>query len=257
MIVGCGPAGLSAAVYATSEGLSTLVVDEGGLGGQATSSALIRNYLGFPRGISGGRLAEQAYEQAWVLRRQLRLHAARDRPRARRRGDPRGALGARPGDRPLGDPRDRRDLQAAGRPGARGAERRGRLLRRPRLGGPGPEGLEVYVVGGANSAGQAALHLARLRQPGDARRARADRSTPACRTTSCARSRPRRTSTCGSAARSSAAAETAGSSTSSCGRRSGEEETVPARGTVPDDRRAPAHGLAAARRRQGRPRGSC
>src|SRR5436190_1148772 len=45
----------------------TLGGDEGGLGGQATSSPLIRNYLGFPRGVSGRRLAQQAYEQAWVF----------------------------------------------------------------------------------------------------------------------------------------------------------------------------------------------
>ena len=50
VIVGAGPAGLSAAVYGASEGFSTLVVDEGGIGGQATSSSLIRNYLGFPEG---------------------------------------------------------------------------------------------------------------------------------------------------------------------------------------------------------------
>jgi len=61
VIVGAGPAGLSAAVYGASEGFSTLVVDEGGLGGQATSSLLIRNYLGFPGGVSGRRLALQAY----------------------------------------------------------------------------------------------------------------------------------------------------------------------------------------------------
>ena len=67
VIVGAGPTGLSAAVYGASEGLSTLVVDSGGIGGQATSSSLIRNYLGFPLGISGGRLAQQAYEQAWIL----------------------------------------------------------------------------------------------------------------------------------------------------------------------------------------------
>jgi thioredoxin reductase (NADPH) len=57
VIVGAGPTGLSAAVYGASEGFSTLVVDEGGIGGQATSSSLIRNYLGFPRGISGRQLA--------------------------------------------------------------------------------------------------------------------------------------------------------------------------------------------------------
>jgi thioredoxin reductase (NADPH) len=67
VIAGAGPAGLSAAVYGASEGFSTLVVDEGGIGGQATSSSLIRNYLGFPRGVSGRRLAQQAYEQAWVF----------------------------------------------------------------------------------------------------------------------------------------------------------------------------------------------
>ena len=67
VIVGAGPAGLSAAVYGASEGFRTLVVDQGGLGGQATSSSLIRNYLGFPRGVSGRRLSQQAYEQAWVF----------------------------------------------------------------------------------------------------------------------------------------------------------------------------------------------
>jgi thioredoxin reductase (NADPH) len=64
VIVGSGPAGLSAAVYAASEGLRVLVVDAGGIGGQARSSSLIRNYLGFGRGVSGSRLAEEAYQQA-------------------------------------------------------------------------------------------------------------------------------------------------------------------------------------------------
>ena len=67
VIVGAGPAGLSAAVYGASEGFRTLVVDRGGVGGQATSSSLIRNYLGFPRGISGRQLAQSAYNQAWVF----------------------------------------------------------------------------------------------------------------------------------------------------------------------------------------------
>ena len=64
-IVGAGPAGLSAAVYATSEGLSTLLLEREAIGGQAGSSSLIRNYLGFPRGISGAGLATRAFEQAW------------------------------------------------------------------------------------------------------------------------------------------------------------------------------------------------
>ena len=67
LIVGAGPAGLSAAVYGASEGFRTLVVDTAGIGGQARSSSMIRNYLGFPRGISGALLARHAYEQAWIL----------------------------------------------------------------------------------------------------------------------------------------------------------------------------------------------
>jgi thioredoxin reductase (NADPH) len=162
VIIGAGPAGLSAAVYGASEGFDTLVVDEGGIGGQATSSSLIRNYLGFPRGVSGGRLAEQAYEQAWVLGAQFALMQ--------------NAVGL-----------ERRDglirvtLSAHGELSARAVIlATGATYRRigvPELeelngagvfyGGPTSEahglaGHEVYVVGGANSAGQAALHLARF-----------------------------------------------------------------------------------------------
>ena len=61
-VVGAGPAGLAAAVYAASEGLSTVVLESGAVGGQASS--MIRNYLGFPRGISGMRLAQRARTQA-------------------------------------------------------------------------------------------------------------------------------------------------------------------------------------------------
>jgi thioredoxin reductase (NADPH) len=67
LIVGSGPAGLAAAVYASSEGLTTLVVEAESIGGQAASSSLIRNYLGFSRGISGADLAQRAYQQAWVF----------------------------------------------------------------------------------------------------------------------------------------------------------------------------------------------
>ena len=63
-IVGAGPAGLAAAVYATSEGLSTLVLDCRSFGGQAGASARIENYLGFPTGISGMALMARAYNQA-------------------------------------------------------------------------------------------------------------------------------------------------------------------------------------------------
>jgi thioredoxin reductase (NADPH) len=67
VIVGAGPAGLAAAVYGASEGLETIVIEREAVGGQAGTSPLIRNYLGFPRGISGGELAQRAYEQAWLF----------------------------------------------------------------------------------------------------------------------------------------------------------------------------------------------
>ena len=63
-IVGAGPAGLAAAVYAASEGLSTAVIDEWAPGGQAGSSSAIENYLGFPEGVSGAELADRARRQA-------------------------------------------------------------------------------------------------------------------------------------------------------------------------------------------------
>jgi thioredoxin reductase (NADPH) len=161
VIVGAGPAGLSAAVYGASEGFDTLVVDEGGIGGQATSSSLIRNYLGFPRGVSGRRLAQQAYEQAWVfgasfsfmqkvtdLRREhdgiFVTLAESGRVRAR------AVLLATGADyRRLGVP-ELETLSGAGVfYGGTASE------------APGMVGRDVYVAGGANSAGQAALHLAR------------------------------------------------------------------------------------------------
>ncbi|HET7277327.1 MAG TPA: NAD(P)/FAD-dependent oxidoreductase [Dermatophilaceae bacterium] len=64
VVVGAGPAGLAAAVYAASEGLSTIVIEADAVGGQAGTSSMIRNYLGFPRGISGMRLAQRARFQA-------------------------------------------------------------------------------------------------------------------------------------------------------------------------------------------------
>jgi thioredoxin reductase (NADPH) len=162
VIVGSGPAGLSAAVYGASEGLSTLVVDSGGIGGQATLSSLIRNYLGFPRGISGRRLAEEAYEQGWVfgarfafMQEVVGLH--------------------RDGDRIAVELADFPDVKARAvilAPGAAwrhlGAEHLEALALNGAgvfYGGPATEAAamvdrEVFVVGGANSAGQAALHLA-------------------------------------------------------------------------------------------------
>ena len=67
VVVGAGPAGLAAAVYDASEGLDTLVVEQRSIGGQAGTSSMIRNYLGFHRGISGGELAHRAWQQATLL----------------------------------------------------------------------------------------------------------------------------------------------------------------------------------------------
>jgi thioredoxin reductase (NADPH) len=85
VVVGAGPAGLSAAVYAASEGLRTLVVDRESIGGQASTSSLIRNYLGFPLGVSGADLCNRALDQAWsfgaetsVLREVRGLHIEPD-----------------------------------------------------------------------------------------------------------------------------------------------------------------------------------
>jgi thioredoxin reductase (NADPH) len=73
VIIGAGPAGLAAAVYGASEGLSTVIVERETFGGQAGTSSLIRNYLGFSRGISGSELAWQAYQQAWLFGASFRL----------------------------------------------------------------------------------------------------------------------------------------------------------------------------------------
>jgi thioredoxin reductase (NADPH) len=161
LIVGAGPAGLSAAVYGASEGFRTLVIDTHGIGGQARSSSLIRNYLGFPRGVSGGLLARQAYEQAWVFG--ARFAFLQEVTGLRREGDrlvatlSEGAtvtaravvLATGVTYRRLGIP----TLEALAGAGVFS-------------GGAGSDaqrmaGQQVYVLGGANAAGQAAVHLAR------------------------------------------------------------------------------------------------
>jgi thioredoxin reductase (NADPH) len=160
VIIGAGPAGLSAAVYGASEGLRTLVIDNGGIGGQATSSSLIRNYLGFPRGVSGRQLAERAYEQAWVFGAEFAF--MHDATAIRRHGD-----------RLLVDLSEGGEVSARAVVLATGATYRrlgveeiealvgaGVYYGGPASEAPAMGGSEVYVLGGANSAGQAALHLA-------------------------------------------------------------------------------------------------
>jgi thioredoxin reductase (NADPH) len=160
IIVGAGPAGLSAAVYGASEGLRTLVVDNGGIGGQATSSSLIRNYLGFPRGVSGRRLAEWAYEQAWIFGTKFAfMHDAI----ALRRDDDRLHLSLSDGGEVsapavvLAPGADYRRLGVAEIEELIGA---GVFYGGPATEAPGMVDGDVYVVGGANSAGQGALYLA-------------------------------------------------------------------------------------------------
>jgi thioredoxin reductase (NADPH) len=160
-VAGGGPAGLAAAVYAASEGLRTLVVEPAVFGGQAGTSSLIRNYLGFPHGISGDDLANRAMEQAWLFGAEFILGQRATSLVARGRDH---VLGLSGGDevtartvvvasgvawRRLGVP-SLEALRGAGVfYGAATAEARAM------------EGQHVYVVGGGNSAGQAAVHLAR------------------------------------------------------------------------------------------------
>jgi thioredoxin reductase (NADPH) len=161
VIIGAGPAGLSAAVYGGAEGLRVLVIDEGGIGGQARSSSLIRNYLGFPKGVSGSRLAEQAYEQASVFGAMfVFMHRAT-------------AL-ARSGDLLTVSLEGGRQVTARtvilatgatyrrlGVPALESLSGAGVFYGGPVSMAPAVSGKEAYVAGGGNSAGQAALHLAR------------------------------------------------------------------------------------------------
>jgi thioredoxin reductase (NADPH) len=161
LVVGAGPAGLAAAVYAASEGVRTLVVEREALGGQAGTSSLIRNYLGFSRGLSGAELAQRGFQQAWVfgarfvLMRQVERLSPRD-----------GGFVAKVGS--VGEVRARAVVISTGV-----SYRRLRLPSLEELSGHGVHygasvsaahaltGLRTGVVGAGNSAGQAVLHLAR------------------------------------------------------------------------------------------------
>lgn len=159
-VVGAGPAGLAAAVYAASEGLRTLVVERETIGGQAGSSSLIRNYLGFPRGITGADLATRAQQQAWVFGATF-LHmcqAERLRSEAGRLylatsscaeiGTGAVVLAMGVNYRRLGVPALEELVGQSVFYGASASEAQ-RFT-----------GRSVFVVGGGNSAGQAAVHLA-------------------------------------------------------------------------------------------------
>jgi thioredoxin reductase (NADPH) len=161
VVIGGGPAGLAAGVYGASEGLSTLIVEREAIGGQAGSSSLIRNYLGFAHGISGQKLTYQAFQQATLFGANFRL--MRSATALRRAGaelvvtlsdgkevSARTVIVATGASyRRLGVP----ELEAMNGAGVfyGAATTEARAL----------EGQEVYVVGGANSAGQAALYLSK------------------------------------------------------------------------------------------------
>jgi thioredoxin reductase (NADPH) len=159
-IVGAGPAGLAAGVYSASEGLQTVVIERELVGGQAGTSSLIRNYLGFPRGITGSELALRAYQQAWlfgakyVLAREVRgLRAA--------------------GTNRILTLSDGNEINARAVLIATGAAyRRLKIPSLERFTGAGVfyaagsetmlmRGKNIMVVGGGNSAGQAVIHLAK------------------------------------------------------------------------------------------------
>ncbi len=159
VIVGSGPAGLSAAVYGASEGLGVLVVDAGGIGGQARASSLIRNYLGFGKGISGSRLAEEAYEQALAFGASfLLMHPVTALERSGNwftlsLADERG-ISARAVILATGASYRRVGIQSLEDLNGAGVFYGG-----PVSEAPGLTGKDVYVLGGGNAAGQAALHL--------------------------------------------------------------------------------------------------
>jgi thioredoxin reductase (NADPH) len=161
VIAGAGPAGLSAAVYASSEGLRTMLLEPEIPGGQAGTSSMIRNYLGFQRGISGDELAIRAAEQAWlfgtdfVLSQSATGLTTRGQARVVQTSDGSDVaaraviLAVGVAWRRLGIPRLEALVGAGVFYGAAGAEAKAM------------SGRDVFLVGAGNSAGQAALHLAR------------------------------------------------------------------------------------------------
>jgi thioredoxin reductase len=161
-VVGAGPAGLAAAVYASSEGLRTVVIEREAIGGQAGTSSMIRNYPGFAQGVTGAGLAFGAYQQAWffgttfVFMRQVDGLSRGDGGDYRLHLSDGGTLTSRSvvittgaAYRRLGVP-SLEDLQGRGVFYGAGVSE-----------APAMRGRRVFVVGGGNSAGQAAMHLAK------------------------------------------------------------------------------------------------
>ena len=160
-VIGAGPSGLAAAVYASSEGLSTMVVEQHAVGGQAGTSSLIRNYPGFARGVSGAHLAYRSFQQAWAFGSEYSF--LREVQGLGTDGDLRtvsmsdGSV-VRTRSVVIATGVDYRMLDV---PSLERLVGRGVFYGAAVSEAPSMAGTEVYVVGGGNSAGQAALHLAR------------------------------------------------------------------------------------------------
>jgi thioredoxin reductase len=160
-VVGAGPAGLAAAVYASSEGLRAVVVEREAIGGQAGTSSMIRNYPGFAQGVSGARLAFAAYMQAWYfgttflfMRQPTGL--AREDGQYRLRLSDGNTLTARAVVIATGA-----TYRRLGVPALEDLQGRGVFYGAGVSEAPAMRGRRVFVIGGGNSAGQAALHLAK------------------------------------------------------------------------------------------------
>jgi thioredoxin reductase (NADPH) len=161
VVIGGGPAGLAAAVYASSEGMRALVVEREAIGGQAGSSSLIRNYLGFSKGVSGADLAQRAYQQAWVFGTKFLLmrEVVELRP-----GVSHHTLVTSDG----AEIEAKTVLLASGVsyrrldvPSLVSLEGEGVFYGASAADAKALAGKRVFVVGGGNSAGQAAMHLSR------------------------------------------------------------------------------------------------
>ena len=160
-IVGAGPAGLAAAVYGSSEGLETIVVERKHIGGQAGSSSMIRNYLGFSRGVAGADLAQRAYQQAWVfgtrflLMREVQTLVCGERMHELITAD---GTHIRARAVVLATGVNYRSLDV---PSLETLVGRGVFYGASPAEAPQFEGKRAFVVGAGNSAGQAAIHLAK------------------------------------------------------------------------------------------------
>ena len=159
LIVGAGPAGLAAAVYGASEGLSTGLVEREAPGGQAGQSSRIENYLGFPSGLSGSDLARRALTQATRFGAELVAPAevtgleVREPYRLLQLADG-GELSCSALVVASGV-----SYRRLGAPGVEALAGRGVFYGSARTEAPECEGQDVVVVGGANSAGQAAVYF--------------------------------------------------------------------------------------------------